>query len=75
MSTLHLAAASETTMPEPCECEGPGYFYSGPGIIARVENGILVAGAAVERCHLCRRYASDEAATERLQMLGIASLR
>jgi hypothetical protein len=56
-----------------CECELPGYFHSGvPGIIAHVENGRLAAGAAVERCDLCRRYESDEAALAKLRELGIA---
>ena len=42
---------------QPCECELPGYFTSGvPGILARVEQGRLVAGAAVERCDLCQRF-------------------
>jgi hypothetical protein len=56
-----------------CDCEFPGYFYSGvPGIVARVENGRLVADATVERCDLCQLYASDEAALARLRELGIA---
>lgn len=56
-----------------CDCESPGYFCSGaPGIIARVENGRLVEGAAVERCDLCRRYPSDAAALNMLRELGIA---
>jgi len=54
-----------------CECEEPGYFCSGvPGILARVENGKLVPGTEVERCDLCRRYPSDEAALEKLRELG-----
>ena len=56
-----------------CECEHPGYFYSGvPGIIARVEGGRLADGATVERCDLCRRYSSDAEALVKLQELGIA---
>lgn len=62
--------AAETPM---CECEMPGYFYSGvPGIIARVQNGYLVSGAAVERCDLCERYASDDAAKFELRRRGTA---
>lgn len=62
-----------TTEDEPCECELPGYFYSGvPGILARVEQGRLAAGAKVERCDLCQRYANDRAAYRRLVELGIA---
>ena len=58
---------------EPCECEKPGYFCSGvPGIIAHVENGRLAQGAKVERCDLCQRYPSDQAALKKLQELGIA---
>lgn len=58
---------------EPCECERPGPFCSGvPGVLARVENQRLAPGAAVERCDLCRRFPSDEAAFERLRELGIA---
>jgi hypothetical protein len=54
-----------------CECEEPGCFYSGvPGILARVENGKLVPGTKVERCDLCQRYSSDEAALEKLRELG-----
>ena len=55
-----------------CDCELPGLFRTGvPGILARVENGRLVPGAKVERCDLCQRYPSDEAALARLQELGI----
>jgi hypothetical protein len=55
----------------PCDCQQPGYFCSGvPGIIARIENGRLAKGAKVERCDLCQRYPSDEAALERLRELG-----
>jgi hypothetical protein len=55
-----------------CECELPGYFYSGvPGIIGRVENGRLVPGAKVERCDSCQRYESDEAALQKLIELGM----
>lgn len=56
----------------PCACEEPGSFCSGvPGILAHVENGQLAPGAKVERCDLCRRYASDEAAYRRLVELGM----
>ncbi|HEY3963624.1 MAG TPA: hypothetical protein VGM05_03640 [Planctomycetaceae bacterium] len=56
-----------------CECEQPGYFYSGvPGIIARMEDGRLAEGATVERCDLCQRYRSDAEALVKLQELGIA---
>ncbi|MDZ4684138.1 MAG: hypothetical protein SH850_03560, partial [Planctomycetaceae bacterium] len=52
--------------------ELPGLFRTGvPGILARVEDGRLVPGAKVERCDLCQRYPSDEAALARLQELGI----
>ncbi len=58
--------------PTACDCERPGYFYSGvPGILARIENGRLVAGGAVERCDLCDRYPSDEAALAQLRELGL----
>ena len=58
---------------EPCECELPGFFYSGvPGILARIEAGRLVTGATVERCDLCQRYPDDFAASRRLVELGIA---
>ena len=56
---------------QPCECELPGHFCSGlPGILAHLENGQLAADAKVERCDLCQRYASDEAALEKLRELG-----
>ena len=55
----------------PCDCEKPGHFCSGvPGILARMENGRLAPGAKVERCDLCRRYPSDEAAAEKLRQLS-----
>lgn len=58
---------------EPCDCELPGYFFSGvPGIIARMDNGRLAPGAAVERCDLCCRYESDEAARQKLVELELA---
>jgi len=54
-----------------CECESPGFFHSGvPGILAHMENGRLAKGAVVERCDLCRRYPSDEAAAKKLRELG-----
>jgi hypothetical protein len=54
-----------------CECEMPGFFCSGvPGILAHLENGRLADGTKVERCDLCRRYDSDEAALNRLKELG-----
>ena len=57
---------------QPCECEAPGSFTSGvPGIIARMENGKLAAGASVERCDHCRRYTNDEAAHDKLVELGL----
>jgi hypothetical protein len=57
---------------ECCDCERPGYFCSGvPGILAHIENGRLAPGAKVERCDLCRRYCSDEAALEKLRQLGM----
>ncbi len=56
---------------QPCECELPGPFCCGvPGILARMENGRVAADAKVERCDLCRRYPSDEAALKKLQELG-----
>jgi hypothetical protein len=58
---------------DPCECELPGYFRSGvPGVIARMENGRLVPGAAIERCDQCQRYPTDDAALAKLQELGLA---
>lgn len=54
-----------------CECEKPGFFCSGvPGILAHMENGHLAEGAHVNRCDLCQRYPSDEAALEKLRQLG-----
>jgi hypothetical protein len=59
-----------------CDCQRPGYFYSGvPGIIARVRHGRLVIGAEVQRCDLCRRYPSDQAAFDKLVELEIARRR
>jgi hypothetical protein len=56
-----------------CECELPSYFCSGvPGILAHFANGRLAPGAAVERCDLCQRFASDKAALAKLQELGLA---
>jgi hypothetical protein len=54
-----------------CECEKRGFFFSGvPGILAHLENGRLAAGAVVNRCDLCQRYSSDEAAFQKLRELG-----
>lgn len=54
-----------------CECEKPGFFCSGvPGILAHMENGRLAEGAVVNRCDLCQRYPSDDAAFEKLRGLG-----
>jgi hypothetical protein len=55
-----------------CECEVSGFYCSGvPGVLAHMENGRLAAGAGVERCDLCQRYPSDEAARQRLHELGL----
>ena len=57
---------------DPCVCELPGYYHSGvPGVLARLENGRVASGARIERCDVCRRYASDEAARARLAELGL----
>jgi hypothetical protein len=56
----------------PCECEKPGLFCSGvPGILAHMEDGRLAPGAKAERCDCCQRYASDEAARQKLLELGL----
>ena len=56
-----------------CECEKRGFFCSGiPGILAHMENGRLAEGAKVNRCDLCQRYPSDEAAFEKLRQLDRA---
>ena len=57
----------------PCECERPGAFCSGvPGVLARMEQGRLALSATVERCDLCQRYATDDAARQRLIALLLA---
>lgn len=56
-----------------CECEMSGFFCSGvPGILAHMENGRLTEEPKVQRCDLCRRYDSDEAALDKLKELGLA---
>ena len=64
--------AAAANQPEPCDCQLPGEFCSGvPGILAKVENCRLVLGGKVERCDLCQRYPSDQAAYEKLAELGM----
>jgi hypothetical protein len=54
------------------QCEQLGFFQSGfPGILAHVEEGQVAAGAKVERCDVCSRYPSDEAARAKLIELGL----
>jgi hypothetical protein len=66
---IHAAGISLSV----CECAYPGMFNCGvPGILAHLENGRLIDGGTAERCDLCRRYPSDEAALERLRELGLA---
>jgi hypothetical protein len=49
-----------------CECEKPGWYNSGvPGVLAHVEHGLITS--TVERCDLCERYPSDEAARAALE--------
>lgn len=56
-----------------CCCELPGHYYTGiPGVLARMVEGRLAEGAGVERCDVCQRYDSDEAALHRLEELGLA---
>ena len=58
---------------EICDCEAAGFFCAGvPGILAHLENGHVAPGAKVERCDMCQRLPSDEAALAKLQELGIA---
>ena len=58
---------------EPCSCEQQGHFACGiPGILAHLENGRLVPGTDVQRCDLCQRYPTDEAARAKLLELGLA---
>jgi hypothetical protein len=55
-----------------CDCELPGYFCSGvPGILGHMENGRLAEDAGVERCDLCERYPTDQAAMEELRRRGV----
>ena len=64
--------AEESEQDTRCDCEQPGYFCSGvPGILAHVENGRASPNTEVERCDLCERYPSDEAAREKLRELGL----
>ncbi|MCE9555413.1 MAG: hypothetical protein K8T91_18845 [Planctomycetes bacterium] len=59
--------------PQPCECQLPEDFCCGvPGILAKVENCRVVLGGKVERCDLCQRYPSDQAAHDKLVELGMA---
>lgn len=56
---------------DPCECELPGQFCCGvPGILVHVEEGNATANVKVERCDVCFRYPSDEAARDKLVELG-----
>jgi len=58
---------------EPCDCEAEGFFHAGvPGILAHLQQGRVAPGALVERCDMCRRFASDDEAKSRLRELGIA---
>jgi len=71
-----VAAAASKPEPESCECQMPGEFCCGvPGILAKVENCRVVAGAEVQRCDQCDRYPSDQAAYEKLVELGMADRR
>jgi len=66
------AGPAEADEDEVCVCQKPGEFCSGvPGILAHVVGGKLVNGTKVERCDVCERYLSDEAALEKLRELGI----
>ena len=57
----------------PGEWELPGAFCSGvPGVLARMEQGRLAPNATVARCDLCQRYATDDAARQRLSALQLA---
>ena len=57
---------------EVCDCERPGCFYSGvPGVIAHVKNGRLGKTEMVQRCDMCQRFATDEAALAELYRLGV----
>ncbi|MCE9553429.1 MAG: hypothetical protein K8T91_08650 [Planctomycetes bacterium] len=68
-----LTKEATLKQPEPCECQLPGDFCCGvPGILAKVENCRVVPGAKVERCDLCERYPSDQAAHDKLVELGMA---
>ncbi len=56
-----------------CHCELPGTFCSGvPGTLSHMEQGRIAPNSKVERCDICRRFPSDDAARERLVSLGLA---
>lgn len=58
---------------QPCDCQLSGDFCCGvPGILAKVQNCRVVLGAKIERCDQCQRYASDQAAHDKLVELGMA---
>jgi hypothetical protein len=60
------------TPDDKCDCESPGFFCSGaPGILAHMEDGRLAEGAGVERCDLCERYPTDQAAMEEMRRRGL----
>ena len=57
---------------EICDCERPGHFCSGiPGILAPMDAGRVTPLAKIERCDLCQRYPSDEAARDKLKELRL----
>ena len=59
--------------PDVCECELLGYFFSGLlGILAHFENGTLAPDVSVERCDLCQRFPTDEAALQRPREMRLA---
>ena len=60
--------------PNACEaCEGPGYWSETcpiPGVLARVVANRAVR-SGIERCDLCQRFPSDEAAIQALIDFGV----
>lgn len=59
-------------MHQMCDCERPGYFFTGvPGVLAAMQDGRVAPGAIVERCDQCQRFPTDVAALTALAERGL----
>lgn len=59
--SYEVTTETASAVGDKCSCEESGHWNSGlPGVLAHVANGAIALGTSVERCDVCKRFATDE---------------